>query len=331
MDSREIIRRNLELSGPERIGFAYGRELSDDYCSASVEMGPRRTWVEDGIEYQEDIWGNIWHRVAAGSAKGEVSRPAIPDWSMLDGYRLPDLDRPALYGPVRTTFASSSGRYRLASLPGFPFAICRYLRKMEIYLQDLLLERANIDRLHGRVMDLLEGMIDRYASSGADGVFFCEDWGTQQALLVSPAMWRDIYKPMFRRLCGRIQDRGMHVIMHSCGYNWQILDDLAECGVSCFQFDQPALYGLDRLAAKLKSLGVCLQSPVDIQKVLPTGDRSLIEGEALRMIERFGRPTGGFIASRYGDLAGIGVKPEWDRWAYQAFVRHADLRSHRKE
>jgi hypothetical protein len=29
---------------------------------------------------------------------------------------------------------------------------------------------------------------------------------------------------------------------------------------------------------------------------------------------------GGFIAKNYPDLSGIGVKPEWDQWAYDAFV-----------
>jgi hypothetical protein len=40
------------------------------------------------------------------------------------------------------------------------------------------------------------------------------------------------------------------------------------------------------------------------------------------MIELFGGAHGGFIARQYGDLHGIGVEPEWDHWAYDAFVRH---------
>ena len=53
--------------------------------------------------------------------------------------------------------------------------------------------------------------------------------------------------------------------------------------------------------------------------MLPTGDRELIERETKRLVETF---RGGFIAKNYGDLPGIGVLPEWDQWAYEAFVKH---------
>ena len=69
---------------------------------------------------------------------------------------------------------------------------------------------------------------------------------------------------------------------------------------------------LDALAALLKERKAALWSPVDIQKVMPTGDRALIEAAAHHMIDLF---EGGLICKNYGDLPGIGVKPEWDRWA----------------
>jgi hypothetical protein len=113
--------------------------------------------------------------------------------------------------------------------------------------------------------------------------------------------------------------------MHSCGYDWEILDDLAEVGVNALQFDQPSLYGLERLAGKLQSLKVCLWSPVDIQRIMPTGDRARITSTAKKMVELFGARHGGFIAKNYGDLPGIGVKEEWDMWAYETFVQNQKL------
>jgi len=170
------------------------------------------------------------------------------------------------------------------------------------------------------VTSLLERVIVQYANAGADGVFFCEDWGVQDRLLISPKLWREIFKPLFRRLCGVAHAHGLHVLMHSCGNDRDILDDLAEVGVNCFQFDQPAVYGVEWLGTKLKELNVCLYAPVDIQQVMPTGDRELIESHARLMVELFGRGAG-LIAKNYGDLAGIGVKPEWDQWAYEEFLR----------
>ena len=154
---------------------------------------------------------------------------------------------------------------------------------------------------------------------------FFEVWVTEELLMINNQMWRDIFKPLYVRLCNTAHNAGLHVLMHSCGYNWDILDDLSEAGVDCFQFDQPNLYGLEHLAKKLQTLKVCLYSPVDIQKILPTGNKELITDTARNMCKLFGGEHGGFIAKNYGDLEGIGVKPDWDQWAYESFLKNKDL------
>ena len=150
-----------------------------------------------------------------------------------------------------------------------------------------------------------------------DGVFFCEDLGVQDRVLIGPRMWDDIFRPLYERLTSRAHQHGMKVIQHSCGFNWELVDNLCGAGIDCLQFDQPAVYDMPALAAKLRRHGVGLYSPCDIQKVLPTGDRDLIVRETRRLVETF---RGGFIAKNYGDLHGIGVMPEWDQWAYDTFV-----------
>ncbi|GBC96179.1 hypothetical protein HRbin16_01980 [bacterium HR16] len=323
MTPREVIRRNLERDNPPRIGMDFDGGRMNDFCFAGFspsETWQQKRWVEGEVEYFTDEWGNIWYRSVYGGQRGEVFQPALDDWAKLKDYQLPDMDNPKRYEGVRRRFAQETERYRVGYLPGFPFAICRYLRKMENYFADLVLEREHIDELHERVTALLERIIALYAQAGADAVMFAEDWGVQDRLLIHPSMWREVFKPLFVRLCHTAKAHGVKVIMHSCGYVWDILDDVAEAGICCMQFDQPALYGLERLAAKLRELNLCLYSPVDIQRVLPTGNRELIEREAHRMVELFG---GGFIAKNYPDLKGIGIQPEWDEWAYQVFLSHA--------
>ncbi|MGO8702561.1 MAG: uroporphyrinogen decarboxylase family protein [Candidatus Brocadiia bacterium] len=326
MTSREIIQRHLEFAGPDRIGLNFTDGRADDFCEVWLGPSPvwrERRWTEGRQEFYTDEWGNTWFRMAGMGRGGEIYQPALTEWDQLKDYRLPDMAAPERYSTARRKFAAEKERYRLGGLPGFPFAICRYLRKMENYFKDLLLERARVDELHDRVTALLVDVIAQYAQAGADGVFFCEDWGTQERLLVSPAMWREIFKPLFRRLCAAAHERGLHVLMHSCGNVRDILGDLAEAGVNCVQFDQPALYGLEPLAERLQALRLCLFSPVDIQQVLPSGDRARIVAEARRMAQLFSGRRGGFIARNYSDLKGIGVQPEWDRWAYETFLECA--------
>lgn len=328
MTPREIIIRNLEFNNPERIGLAFSGDRASDFWGGGASPSKswqQKRWVEGNTEFYDDPWGNIWYRLEGMSAGGEIYRPALADWSMLDDYQLPDLAAPERFEGLKARIAEKPDYYHMGGLPGFPFAICRYLRKMETYFEDLILERDHIDALHERVTVLLEQVIERLAEAGADGFIFCEDWGIQDRLLISPTMWRDIFKPLFKRLCDKAHALNLHVLMHSCGYIWDIIDDLAEVGVNALQLDQPGLFGLERLAKKLQSLKICLFSPVDIQKVMPTGNRRLIETEAKKMVSLFGNQHGGFIAKNYGDLHGIGVQPEWDQWAYDTFIRHQSL------
>lgn len=95
-----------------------------------------------------------------------------------------------------------------------------------------------------------------------------------------------------------------------------------EAGVDVFQFDQPALYDMKELSLLMIERKAALWSPVDIQKILPTGDRFGIEHGAGEMYEIF---EGHLICKNYPDLVGIGVNPEWDRWAYEALCKKAGL------
>ncbi|HUW61955.1 MAG TPA: uroporphyrinogen decarboxylase family protein [Candidatus Bathyarchaeia archaeon] len=321
MMPRTIVTKNIECACDGRIGLNFTSEgRIDDFVGVGCEHGiETKVWVEGDTEYSTDIWGNVWHRLVHMSQGGEVFKPIIEDWRRdLDRVTLPDLDNPACYAQARALAASDTDRFRVGWMPGWPFAICRYMRKMEVYFTDLLAERDHLDVLHDRVTALLERVIGRYGEAGMDAVMFCEDLGTQDRVLIGPPMWRAVFRPLYERLTSRAHQYGMKVIQHSCGYNWDLIDDLCDAGIDCLQFDQPAVYDLPALAKKLRKHRVGFFAPCDIQRVLPTGDRALIERETERLVKTF---HGGFIAKNYGDLHGIGVEPEWDQWAYETFVR----------
>lgn len=316
---RDIIRQNIEFKCDERIGLHFDHGRRNDFTGAGIQHGIElKRWVDGQMEYSIDLWGNVWHRLVGLSQGGEIYKPVLESWDQLDDLQLPDLDNPAYYQGARDLAASDTDLFKLGWLPGWPFATCRYMRKMEIYFMDLIEHRDHIDVLHDRVTTLFEGVIARYGEAGMDGIMFCEDLGVQDRLLMSPEMWRDIFRPLYERLTSVAHRYDMKVIQHSCGYNWLLVEDLCEAGIDCLQFDQPAIYDQPALAATLRRHGVGLYAPCDIQKVMPTGDRELIERESRRLVETF---RGGLIAKNYPDLPGIGVQPEWDQWAYEEFLR----------
>ncbi len=321
MNPREIVRRTLDFENPDRVARSFGES---DFVSAGCSArGHATDWREVGGGRWErtDEWGNTWGRLESHS-KGEVTRGVLADWSDLDRYVFPDFGRPEDYADVRKVRQEYPDRWLIGGLPGFTFNVARYMRRMEEYLADLILERDRIRALHDRVDTVLEAMIRQHAEAGADAVMFPEDWGTQTQTLVSPELWREEFYPRFEKLCGVAHERGLRVFMHSCGQIEAIVPDLIRAGIDLLQFDQPELHGLDTLAAHQDRARITFWCPVDIQKILQTRDEKLIRARARAMLEKLWRGRGGFVAGRYMDEPSIGLEPRWQDAACDEFLRH---------
>ena len=325
---REIAKRSMSLTGPSRIGMVFGPTGAGearmcDFSQKSIKAKgyEQKRWEDERYEYYDDVWGNVWFRIKSFGSGGEILTPAIKNWEDLKTYKAPDFQNSPNLAQVKKEWEEEKEqRFRMMGIPGFIFSASRYLRKMEIYFEDLALEKENIHKLHTMVAETLEIVINKAAEAGADGIAFCEDWGTQDRTLISPDMFKELFKPYYFRLMKAARQKNLLVEMHSCGYNWALLPDIIDTGVNCFQFDQPTIYGMEKLGAYLQERKVCLFSPVDVQKVLPTGDRKLIEQTARDLVKYFHGKNGGFMAKNYGDLHGIGVTEESDKWAYEAFL-----------
>ena len=327
MRSREIVRRTLEFDGPERVAASFPAPYWHDVCHVNYDLvGFNPVWRDVGNGWQEyvDEWGNTWARLDRTS-KGEVIRGVLEDWAQLDDLRLPDLANPANFVRVRDVCADpSNDRFRIGGLPGFPFNIARYMRRLERFLMDLLLEPERVVALLRRIEDLLAETMVQYARAGVDAVMFPEDWGTQNALMIRPDTWRQVFKPGFQRLCSVAHDHGIKVFMHSCGKITDIIPDLIETGIDLLQFDQPTLHGIDVLGRFHGQ--ITFWCPVDIQKTLQTQDEAAIAAEARALIETLGGPDGGFVAGYYGDNVAIGLDPHWQDVACRAFMQYGRYR-----
>lgn len=334
MTSREIIQRVLAHDHPPRIGMAFGEYEGQPRLNDLASLGPaadpnsRATaWQDDnqGGETMTDEWGCVWRRLQGRSQGGEVLRPAIQTWDDLDTYVPPTYGDPARYAHCAAARAEHADKYMIGWVPGgCAFNTARYLRKLEQYLEDCAAEPDQVWRLNEIVNNIALAQIDIYADLGADCIMFCEDWGTEDRLLVSPRMWERLFQPFFARLIERAHSRGLKVWMHSCGMIRDIVPPLVELGLDVFQLDQPELTGLEFLSGFADR--TTFYSPVDIQKILPTGDRELIQAHAREMIRLLGGHGGGFIATMYGDCPGIGVDPLWGQWAYEVFEREGVYR-----
>jgi len=326
--SREIMKAVLTFSHPPRIGMTLPKPYPNDFLSGrrTPPGGEETPLPPVGGEFRRwrDRWGSVWATLHE-KVNGEVIEGAIKDWSELDRYQPPDMGTQAEYAQAAKAFAADQEHFRLGGIPGFTFNVARYIRKLENYLCDLIVERNNVLRLNAIVRGELLKAIDRWGQAGADGIMFCEDWGTQDRLMISPQMWREVFKPEFKALAGRAHEHGMFVLMHSCGKMTAVIEDLIEVGINCLQFDQPTLHGIDYLA---KTYGgrMTFWCPVDIQKTLQTKDERLIRAEAKMLVERLGGFGGGFIAGYYGGNQAIGLTPDVQDIACRAFVEFGNYK-----
>ncbi len=325
MDSREIVRRTVTFEGPERVAMGLPDPYPHDFCWAHPGPDPDHPatgWqeVESGGEERTDEWGNTWARIE-GFSKGEVACGAVEEWDRLDQIELPDYSLPERYEQPAERYASCPGKFRIGGLPGFPFNIARKMRRIDNFLMDVMAEPDKAEKLLMMVEEQLHHGIRGLAEAGADCIMFPEDWGTQEQLFVRPEVWRRLFKGGFERLCRTARENGLFVFMHSCGYVYEVMEDLLEAGIDVFQFDQPRLYGIGKLAEEFGGR-VAFWCPVDIQKTLQSRDPEAIEADARRMIEQLGSEGGGFIAGYYGGNEAIGLDAEWQDIACRAFVKY---------
>jgi hypothetical protein len=319
MSSRDIICQTLDYQFPERIARSFH---DSDVTLIRYQLSSRvRDWQQIRPSYWEriDEWGNTWARYEDFS-RGQVIQGVIEDISKQDEFEFPDYTQERAYQPVIEARADHPDKWLIGELPGFTCGVAWRLRGLENYLMDLLGEQASVQRLHDRIDALLVKMIDRYAGAGVDGVMIWEDWGIQDRLMIAPALWKKEFFPRFHRLCGLAHERGIKVVMHSCGQVGSIVPDLIAAGVDVLQFDQPELHGIDTLAAYQDLQPITFWCPVDIQTSLQTRDETIIRTRAREMMDKLWQGKGGLIAGYYDENESIGLEPRWQEYACDEFI-----------
>ncbi|MDR1569913.1 MAG: hypothetical protein LBS72_05440 [Oscillospiraceae bacterium] len=338
MTSREIIRRIVRHDNPPRLGWDFHDPRYQDILHVhAVELvRPGTERYEKWGAYPElneripnfngelcmDKYGNILGRLN-GITKGECVRGAIQeDWSEFEEYKFPEISEERLRQVVAMNLRAQD-KYVMVYLPGI-FSVLRDMRRMDNALMDVAAEPEQIENFLVRLMPLLIRAVEVAAEAGADGVMNGDDWGMQTAPFISPNSFRELFKPAYREVADACRKHNIDYFLHSCGFVLPLVDDMIDAGVRVFQFDQPEMAGV-KLWAERYADRVAFHSPVDIQKIMPTGDRAVIEAAALHMAESFRKAGGGLIAKDYPTWFEIEVKDEWASWARDVIVSHSDI------
>ena len=112
---------------------------------------------------------------------------------------------------------------------------------------DLIYQPPGLLRFIEKMHDFYCRLMTKWAQTDVDCLSFMDDWGSQQNLLISPSLWRQMFKPMYRDYIDIAHKYGKKVYMHSDGNILEILPDLIDMGLDAINA-QIFCIGVDKLA-----------------------------------------------------------------------------------
>lgn len=143
-----------------------------------------------------------------------------------------------------------------------------------------------------------------WAHTDVDGLWFMDDWGSQYSLLISPILWRKIFKPLYKEYIDIAHQHGKYIFMHSDGYIADILPDIIELGVDAIN-SQIFCMNIEDLGKQFKGK-ITFWGEIDRQYILPNGTPEEVIN-AVKKVKEFLYYKGGVIGQCE---FGAGAKPE---------------------
>lgn len=255
----------------------------------------------DGVEFNE--WGVGFKKVG-----GEPMIAKVPfmdaDCSLIEKHRWPNPKDPG-----RMTGVVDSAKHWAENTPyfvgtsslvsGLTLDIGPYLRGFEDFFVDLYVNPEFSKALIAKITDVLIEMHEYALKPIApyiEWVEFSSDHGMQDRPLVAPEIYREFFKPEYKRLFDAVKTFAPNakIWMHSCGAVRDLIPDFIDIGVDVLNSLQPRAIGMDPFELK-KEFGkdIVFHGGLDMQGAL-SGTVQEARDEAKKCLDAF-HHDGGYI------------------------------------
>ena len=174
--------------------------------------------------------------------------------------------------------------------------------------------------------------LEIYKQAVGDRIQICwisgTDFGTQTAAFMSQEMFRDLYKPYYKRVTDWIhQNTSWKTYIHTCGSIVTLLDDIVEMGIDIVNPVQLSAVGMDAqmLKDKYGDKLVFWGGGCDTQHTLLTGTPEQVREEVLSRLPIL-EQGGGYVFDAIHNIVGD-TKPE-NIWAAFKAVHDYNAKYH---
>jgi len=311
MTSRELVRRAIRFQRPERLPFT-GSMGETDFSGDTVAIFPDipcKWWLGGG---GEDEWGCQWEVEPGTKDMGQVKNIRIPDLNDLSALQMPNAADPARYRgwPEILARAEAENKYVVCCNGPLLFERAHFLHGFENTLVDIACEPELVIAFLRRLAEYHFATIRHIQQNfpgRIHGYRTTDDWGTQQAAIISPASFAQVFQPVYRDLFAAVHAAGMDAWLHSCGCIHAILPLLIEAGLDVVNVMQTNAFPQAKLAdfRGRISFEIC----ADAQTTLPTGEPEAIQREIAALLASCAAPDGGVIEVKldrmYFDADGV--------------------------
>ena len=294
---KELVDRAIAFARPERVPVVFWNrdQTQGDVLLYHLSLG--RDAKADPAENAWDWSVNEWGYKLESLGDGTMGHPVDPYYPQLPApgqLHAPPLREPERMAGVPAFVDRCGDRYRLASFDLSGFTVYTLLRGFENSMQDLMTAADGFAALLDSILGFECDLMRMAARHGFHGIHFADDWGTQSGLMISPALWRAVFKPRFQRQFDLAHELGLHVWYHCCGNLTLLAADFHEIGVDVLNISQPNVVDVAEVGRQLCGRQ-CFMLPISYQTVSISGTREEILAEAQRLYDLLATPDGGFI------------------------------------
>ena len=258
--------------------------------SAPVSIKPLFADPAQFGEAIKDEFGVTWRTscIDRGSPIGPCF--AEPD---LSNYTFPDAAEAYRFQGLEDWCEQSKENYTIIWV-GDLWERATFMRGMEHILTDIVLNPKFVEGLlrglTDYILQTMQILFDRFTF---DGVALSDDYGTQQAMIMSPSHWRRFIRPVLAELYTLAREHGRTVFHHSCGNIHPIIPDLIDIGLDILHPIQPEAMDILKLKRDFgRDLTFC--GGIRTQDLLPRGTVQQVRDEVKKLKCQMGK-DGGYI------------------------------------